>query len=139
MFCVLAVATPDKRLLGIAAFLLWICAQRDEHVGGPTDNTLQFAALFGSLLMFQEPLRGLYEADKQPVLRVTPGDNGTVRCHLALLDDQAGELREQARLEHLFRHYGIEAECLRSFAAVRAGRDLSFHGAWQALSSPWSR
>lgn len=139
VFRVLDGATPDKRLLGTAAFLLWISGQRDEHAGGPTDDAQQFAALFGGLLTLEELLRGLYETDNQPVLRVTPGGNGMVRCHLAMLDDRAGELLEQARLEHLFRHYGIGAECLSSFSAARAVRDLAFHGAWQALSPPWAR
>src|SRR3954466_13833270 len=96
VFKVLSAATPDKRLLGSAGFLLWISGQRDEHAGGPFDDAQQFAALFGSLLTLEELLRALYEANGQRVLRLTP-DGETVRCHLATLDDQPGELLEPAR------------------------------------------
>jgi hypothetical protein len=138
VFKVLATATPDKRLMGSAGFLLWISGQRDEHAGHPFDDAQQFAALFGSLLTLEELLRALYEANGQRVLRVTPGGN-VVRCHLAMLDDQPGELLERPRLETLFRHYGIEEKCVGSFLAVKAVRDLAFHGCWEALPKPWAR
>jgi hypothetical protein len=138
VFKVLATATPDKRLLGSAGFLLWISGQRDEHAGQQFDDAQQFAALFGSLLTLEELLRALYEANGQRVLRVAPG-SGVVRCHLAMLDDQPGELLERPCLETLFRHYGIEENCVNSFLAVKAVRDLAFHGCWEALPKPWAR
>jgi hypothetical protein len=138
VFKVLSVATPDKRLLGSAAFLLWISGQRDEHAGEPFDDAQQFAALFGSLLTLEELVRALYEANSQRVLRVTPGGD-VVRCHLAMLDDQPGELLERRALEALFRHFGIEEKFVSSFLAVRAVRDLAFHGCWEALPKPWAR
>ena len=138
VFKVLSTATPDKRLLGSAGFLLWISSQRDEHANQPYDDPQQFAALFGSLLTLEELLRALYEANGQRVLRITPG-NGVLRCHLAMLDDQAGELLERSSLEKLFQHYGIEENCVSSFFAVKAVRDLAFHGCWDALPKPWAR
>ncbi len=138
VFKVLAAATPDKRLLGSAGFLLWIAGQRDEHAGSAFDDAQQFAALFGSLVTLEELLRALYEANNQRVLRVTPS-GGTVRCHLAMLDDQPGELLEADCLKQLFQHCGIEEACIRSFLAVKAVRDLAFHGCWGALPRPWAR
>lgn len=138
VFKVIATATPDKRLLGSAGFLLWISGQRDEHTNEPLNDAQQFATLFGSLLTLEELLRALYEANGQRVLRVTKGRDA-VRCHLAMLDDKPGELLERSRLEMLFKHYGIEENCIQSFHAVKAVRDLAFHGCWEALPRPWAR
>ena len=137
VFRVFAAATPEKRLLGSGSFLLWISGQRDEHAG-PSFDDAAVCTLFSSLVTLEELLRALYEADNQRVLRVTP-DHGVVRCHLAMLDDQPGELLKATRLKQLFRHYGIEEACIRSFIAVKAVRNLAFHGCWGAFPSPWSR
>ncbi|WP_020475862.1 hypothetical protein [Zavarzinella formosa] len=138
VFKVLEAATPDKRLLGSAGFLLWISGQRDEHAGEAFDATQQFAALFGSLLTLEELLRALYEINGQSVLRATPV-NSAMRCHLAMLDDNVGELLEPARLNELFRYYGIEEKAAKSFMAIKAVRDHAFHGHWAGLSQPWAR
>jgi len=99
VFRVLATATPDKRLLGWAGFLLWSSGQRNERAGEAFDDAQQFAAIFGSLLTLEELLRALYEANGQSILRIAPG-SGVVRCHLAMLDDQSGELLDRHCLEH---------------------------------------
>ena len=80
-----------------------------------------------------------YEVDKQRVLTTIDDGDGILRCHLAMLDDQPGQLLDPTKLGQLFRFAPLDAATQQSFLAVRAVRDKAFHGAWQALPAPWAR
>jgi hypothetical protein len=136
-FQVIRALVPDKRLLGWAGFLLWVSGQHDEHTG-TADEAHHFAALFGGLLTLEELLRALCEVDHQRILRVVSDAGGPLRCYLAMLDDQPGELLDLTRLRSLFRYGRLEDTAVKCFAAVQALRDKMFHGAWRALPRPWA-
>ncbi|OWK46918.1 hypothetical protein [Fimbriiglobus ruber] len=138
VFRVIRILTPDKRLLGWSGFLLWVSGQHDEKVD-TTDDAQQFAALFAGLITLEELFRALYEVDKQRVLTTIDDGDGILRCHLAMLDDQPGQLLDPTKLGKLFLFAPLDAATQKSFQAVRAVRDKAFHGAWEALPAPWAR
>jgi hypothetical protein len=138
VFEVIKTLTPDKRLLGWSGFLLWVSGQHDERAD-TNDNAQQFAALLAGLITLEELFRALYEVDGQRVLTTVEDGDGILRCHLAMLDDQPGQLLDPTKLAHLFRNAPLGTGEQRSYRAVRSVRDKAFHGAWRALPVPWAR
>jgi len=114
VFRVIKILTPDKRLLGCSGFLLWVSGQHDEKVD-TSDDAQWFAALFAGLITLEELFRALYEVDGQRVLTTIDDGDGILRCHLAMLDDQPGQLLDPTKLGQLFR-----------YAPLGAGEQLSY-------------
>jgi hypothetical protein len=138
VFKMLGQLTPDKRLMGQAAFVLWINGQKLDHEG-KRDGTVEFAATYAGLIVLEELWRAVYEAYGERVLVVAPVGDGILKCELAILDDWPGHLLDEATMRRVFGDTCDDAGFLPSIRACRSVRDKVLHGAWSALPAPHGR
>ncbi|QRN97516.1 hypothetical protein JRI60_00015 [Archangium violaceum] len=126
---------PDKRLLAQASFLFFVTSGR--RAGAPHSDDERFVSLLGTFIAFEEFLRALLEEQGIDTLLIS-ADGEAVKTELAILAEAPGQLFAQDRRVALY-GTGRESDDLalqRNIDAVRALRDLLFHGAWDAWSFP---
>ncbi|WP_257457808.1 hypothetical protein [Archangium lipolyticum] len=126
---------PDKRLLAQASFLFFVTSGR--RAGAPHSDDERFVSLLGTFIAFEEFLRALLEEQGLDTLLIS-ADGDAVKTELAILAPQPGQLFAPDRREALFGTGSRSDELAlhQSIDAVRALRDLLFHGAWEAWSFP---
>jgi hypothetical protein len=135
-FRVLNVLTPDKTLLGRAAFVIWadLDGTGRRRLGNRPEAA--FVGIVAALSGLEELFRAIHEEYRERILIITPDGSDIVRCEMSILDDQHGRLLDPAVMARVFGAQWSEAEFRDSITAVRALRDKVFHGAWGSLTLP---
>lgn len=135
LFFLLELLLPDKRLIAQAAFLFWVNGRRSTSAGARDEG--RFLALLNLLASLEAFVRAVVEHLGGDTLLIEPQGPDLIKTSLAMLADDAGQLLSRPSIDLVFPGSRRVPELAASIAAIRAVRDLAFHGHWAAWSSSW--
>lgn len=133
-FLVFRALIPDKASICRASCLIWPNLGEGRPLNG--DRSAEFVGVIGALISIEELFRAAQEVYGQRVLWPMSQSEGTIRCQLSMLDDQANGLLAPANIRSLFGSQAVSADFQKCIHAVRALRDNVLHGGWGGLSLP---